>query len=337
MMTREEFFEDIYSNVCVKLQEHLDKVTGVPRGIREKDTAVKRNSKAGSGSRCLPFAAVTDLGEMYVSYLKGRPIEEIRGMVEEVGSCFISSLTAVSEMENVSFEEIKDRIVCSVISSGLFSSGMEKQLYDDYTYFKALYYVMFEENGEIKTLVPVSIRHLEAWEKDRDDIYDAAMENQLRAGILLVPLDEACEKEIPEIVEFNCYETKRDREVFTKTGIFLLTSQSLQFSVSLMLNETVLSRIYGYFGDNYYVLPVSIYEVLIIPDRNRITPGQVRGYHESIYKPDDFPEEEVCTETFYYNGAKGQLVRVCEEGIKPEKWELIFQNTKKAVPDMQPV
>ena len=212
----------------------------------------------------------------------------------------------------------------------------ETQVHDDYTYFKALFFVDNKTGTNNTPFVPIMVTHLEAWGKDRDDIFEAAMENQISSEILLVPLEDAWNKNLSELGKYNCYNGESTLDVLNKTEKFLLTSSTLYCSSSLALNDRVLSNLYKLLGTDYYVLLVSFREIMIIPDRAGIDIRQVMDYQKSLYGTKKIPDEAVADEIFYFVGKRGQLIRVHKTSdelkvrLTAAKREIIIQSFQRA-------
>ena len=334
-MTREEFFKDIRENVCSQMRERFEKVYDCLNWA-EFD---KGENLPGTEWDCVPFVSPALLDELYGHYLDGRPLEDIHTVIRKVCETLLETGEEEFRMQDMTFEEVKDRIVCHVFSNEMCVRLPEAQVYDDYTYFKALYYAVTEYDDGRVLVVPITNTHLEKWGKDRDDIFDAAMENQLKGGILLLSVDEACNHDVREYGKLNCYDTGRSMVGLEQETIFILTSRSLQFAVSLMLNDRVLSKVRKILGKNFFVLPGSVHEALIIPEKKGILAENVLDYHRDICRGAGWigKEEMVADEIFYYSGESGQLVRVrkADEKSSPDpdkgRKEIIVQSCDRAI------
>lgn len=335
MLTKEEFYEDI-RNVCSRIRERCETIYAP---LLKKGNGRRYTDAFGN---YLNFTWPDDIGEIYALYLDGYTLEDIHKSIHSVADVFLKSHEAAMEMINTPFGEIEDRIICLVVSNDEHSVMQGIQVFDDYTYFKAVYYVeMYQEKeDEPSSIAPILLEHLERWGKDRDDIFDAAMKNQEKLGILFTTMDDACDISLQDLQNYNYYDGKKALTELDLEKTFLLTSSNFHYAVSLILNDRVLSHIYKIFKGNYYVLPGTVHEVLIIPDREGLSPEDIKDYQSRLCHDEDDEEdvldEMITDEVFYYEGEEGQLVRVNKNDAKAarkghgSRREIITQSYERA-------
>ena len=61
-------------------------------------------------------------------------------------------------------------------------------------------------------------------------------------------------------------------------------------------------------GSGYYVMPSSIHEVLVVPDREDVSPRQLGQMVKDVNSAMVQPEEQLGNRVLHYNAMQGKLV-----------------------------
>lgn len=162
-------------------------------------------------------------------------------------------------------------------------------------------YVKFEEkNGGAVWGMHVTHLLLEAWDISRDELFETALKNsQEKEGLLFHPL----EKELDRLMGRE----QLGNEAADQNALYLLSNQSKRHGASVLLYPGVLELVYKKLGGDYYILPSSLHEVLVISKESDIPPGVLKSTVKAVNREEVCPEERLGNGIYEYRGESGTL------------------------------
>ena len=131
--------------------------------------------------------------------------------------------------------------------------------------FAAYYAVNLEENGEGISSIPVTVSLMNEWGVSVEQIQADAMMADKNRGVQLVDMTQIIESMIFGGTPKNLLNEKLDMET-VENPMFCLTNESKMNGASLLLQEDIRKQIGECLGSDYFVIPSSVHEVLILPD-----------------------------------------------------------------------
>lgn len=188
----------------------------------------------------------------------------------------------------LSFDNVKDRIFPRLVNSEAQAEYLANKPHKEVADLAMLYAIRVhqDEQGIAEAVIDNDL--LDMWDADIEDLNKAAKENLEKQEPVFINLEDALfgamsgEKVNTSIedVDINDYEMP----------FFLLTNQQKVKGASMVMNEKVMDRITGKFGD-IYVLPSSTDEVIIVPKSVagdvEMLANMVRNVNEESVKPED--------------------------------------------------
>lgn len=118
----------------------------------------------------------------------------------------------------------------------------------------------------------------------------------------------------------------------TGSGLYVLTNQSQLNGASVLAQDNILERIGDMLGTNFYVLPSSIHEVLIVPDNGSFNLKELEAMVKEVNVTQVAPEDLLSDKVQYYDRETKILGRKQAKGILEklvEKKEQIQKNSPK--------
>lgn len=92
--------------------------------------------------------------------------------------------------------------------------------------------------------------HLEHWGLTLGELYRTASENMKKLSVLLKPMEEFLENYHPEV---------------PRSGMYVLSTEKKEFGAAAIVSPKVQNMCYEKIGEDYYVLPSSIHELILLP------------------------------------------------------------------------
>ena len=106
--------------------------------------------------------------------------------------------------------------------------------------------------------------------------------------------------------------------------MYVLTNQSKTNGAGVLVQDGVLEKVGGMIGSDFYVLPSSIHEVLIVPDNGNMRLAELEDMVREVNATQVAPEDLLSDKVQYYDLETKTL------GLKQEKSVLKQLADKKA-------
>ena len=211
--------------------------------------------------------------------------------------------------EDVNLTNIKKNVIAELMSRYTASECMDTvphRMYED-MYIVYRWVVKLDDNGVFSTLIDNNL--MDAINITEDELYKCAMVNTKR---LIVPQIKTLDSVIRQMMR---KEGKTDREIRKSLGkadkdtrIYILTNkQNFRASTAIMF-DSVRRKIADKLESDFYVVPTSVNESLIVPATCDIDPSrlwQMLAESNAYYLGD---EDQILSDSIYYYSAEsGEL------------------------------
>ena len=197
------------------------------------------------------------------------------------------SQTADIEAEVEGFENwnrIRPRVFAKLINAEMNRELLQRVPHRMFMDLAVVYYVKVKEfmGGGAGTIL-ASNQHLQIWGVDENGMYETALSNMEDEGASIQGMDEILgEMENSPVPEFG--------------GMYVLTNRSKLFGASLLRVDT-LREIAEKLQDNLMILPSSLHEVIILPEKEappeREAAEMVKAVNDSELAPDEILSDHV--------------------------------------------
>lgn len=250
----------------------------------EVHTSRKNNGRQRTGlvlsRQGINMSPTIYMEEFYEQYLDGASIEnlahKIRRLYEKV------KVRHSYPFENIlSYQKVKNRIVYKVIQREANEELLRDMPYEEYLNLAVVYYVILEQTPFGTATVQVENKHLKLWGVSAAEIAAAARENTPR---LLIP-------EVIQLTDF----------------LYIVTNRTGNFGAAVMLYPELWKKIRNVLGENFYILPSSVHEVLLVRESYGMKRTQLEIMVKEINET-EVDEEEVLADTVYYYCGKEERV-----------------------------
>lgn len=235
------------------------------------------------------------LEEYYWQFQQGKPLEEI---VEEILGLYGKIRFKEQWQEDVlrDYSVLKGRIVYRLINREANQDILKEIPYIPYLDLAIVFYVLIELSEYGTAAMPVKKEHLKLWKVTAEQIYEQACKNTHR----LLP----CEFQTMRAVIAELAGLGEDKG---EDCLYVLTNCLKSFGASVILYPERLAEIGKYLGENYYVLPSSVHEVLILPESAAPGKKALCDMVSEINETQVPPEEVLSDRVYFYALGQGEL------------------------------
>ena len=252
MMEFQEFVDAVFQDVAKKAAGKFEVQIHTPiknNGMKPIGIAVIE----GNGGPCVY------LDEPYREYQSGEmQYDEI---VDEVFQQLVDSRNALQGIDIEKFkkwENIQGNVRAKLINTRLNRELLKTVPHRMFLDLAVVYYVMVIDRGGEIGMFLIHHGHMEAWGKDEETLYQAAMRNMRVDG-------DADFFSMETLIEQICGALPTDR--WQDTGMYILTNGRKRFGASELLDKGTLRMIADQMGDGFIVLPSSIHECIVLRPR----------------------------------------------------------------------
>ena len=214
------------------------------------------------------------LTDFYEQYTAGKSMDEI---AEEVAQFYrdyrVPGMVDVGCLSK--YEEIKHRLRIRLLNRAMNVERLSDMPYRDYLDLAACLYLEVEGFGIPNATCPVRKRELETWGRSFDEVYADAEANMKKYEPgELSGIGEVI-KGLRQELEEMAVKADRPKDFFLKDEIpeeappemFVLTTKGKTFGAAAMLDLDPIRSLSELLSADLYVIPSSIHEVILLPDR----------------------------------------------------------------------
>ena len=259
----------------------------VEKTIRNNDTEIEVLCIKHGTTGCMPNIHIDDLYEVYE---KGENIDEIIDSVKETYiRCSRYTLPDLEKLrafvENI--DEAGSKIEFRLINADTNEKRLEDKPFKRFGEFALSYQLKVgtADNGFYVTLITNDM--MELWNLNIDELHRQAVEN-------MDPINNFVLQKLSDLLEIP-----------DRTGMFVLTNKHKMNGATMIMFDEVRQKVGKYVGGDYYILPTSVHEVIIIPKRYTSDISyltyMIRSANrdERIVRPDDFLSDNLYEYNMY--------------------------------------
>lgn len=300
-MSYKEFLEWIETQLKIRMGEeariHIHSVT------KNNEIVLDGLSILEKGDNVSPAIY---LNSFYQEYLAGERIEHILG---EIISCYQKG-KKIRRMD-MSFytngERAKQRIVCRLVNWEKNKKLLSEIPHRPFLDLAVVYYYLLEQKEIGSAAILVRNEHLEMWNMKEEVLHEMAMENMQR----LLPWKFISMEELMRaLMKEQCWMFKEE-----DAPLYVLSNSERSYGAAWIVDYGVLEQIGEKLEDDYYILPSSIHECMIVPLGAKVSAitllEMVIEMNQTQVEP-----EEVLADTIYLYHRKEKRIKSIALGGK---------------------
>lgn len=290
-----------YKEFLEKIEETVQKKAGtqvkviVSRALKTNRNYIDRISLLADGMNISP---AIPLDVYYEQYRSGKSLDfladSILSLYEESDRKGSADVSFYSD-----FEKVKLQIACKLINYEKNEELLRHVPHRRFHDLAIVYYCRTEHTVLGKGSILIQNDHLKQWNTDAHHIHEAAFFNTLR--ILPYRIYD-----IADILEesFGCRKSGDDTQ---HVQMYVLTNSEKYWGAVTIIYDSVLEKIAEKIGKDYFVLPSSIHECMIVPENKEL---KKEGLHQMVREINRrcVAQEDILGDSIYhYNMEKKEL------------------------------
>lgn len=290
-------YRQFVNEVEMKVQKCVEDTIRVQEHI-----ALKNNGKERRGLTMIQeginISPTIYLEEYYEQFQDGNSLEQI---VERILNLYKEVRFRKSWEGSYiqSFESVKPWVVYKVINKEKNKELLKETPYMQFLDLAVVCYVLLEMNSHGTATMLVKEEHLKMWGVSKEEVFCQAEKNSKR----LLPAELNRMKDvIAEILEI---ETEEDEE---EDIMYVLSNARRNFGAICMVYDGIMDMIQMELGENFYVIPSSVHEVIIVPESQAPEKFEIEEMVAEINATQVEDEEILSDRVYYYSVKEKKLI-----------------------------
>lgn len=310
-MQFDEFCNLVVERVKEFLPEHFEKASVSLQVVtKNNDLQLTGLTIQSVGSNVSPTIYLESFYEKYQEGIEMpdilRRIAEVRMEYEVEGDFEVSQIT--------DFDNCKDKILPRLIGAEWNQTLLEKRPHIIIEDLAVTFYIDLGKHNDGSMSVPIHNDLMNTWAVTADYLYELAVSNLTAANVgTFASMNEVmAEMMMPKMIE----ECGGDREAAEQMlemmmppedKMFVLSNKSKVNGASILLDKQMMQSVIDRVGSDFYILPSSIHECLVVPASQDMEPDDLVAMVREVNSTTVSNEDRLSNSIYTYS---------IEEGIK---------------------
>lgn len=221
------------------------------------------------------------LEEFYQKYLKGQQVPDLADSI-----CSIYQEIRVKktcDCQNLfDFNHVKEHIVYKLIRRDANEELLKQIPYEPFLDLAVVYYIQIDNTRFGSAAIQIRNEHLRYWRVEKEEIRRLAEKNTP----WIYPV------QIRQIVRF----------------MYVATNEQCSLGAAVMRYPNFREKVRGMIRGDFYILPSSIHEVILVPESFGLEPERMQEMVKEINQTGVAPEEVLSDSVYYFDGEEIRIV-----------------------------
>ncbi len=295
--------------VCAIEKEMNQKLKG---GVQAKQyTAMKNNGKVRRGilmeSPGVNLCPTIYLEEFYQRSLEGESMDEL---VQDILDFY--SVIKCEKSWNTDgiehYDAIQDKIVFKLIHTEKNRALLQEIPHIELLDLSIVFYALLDVNSQGTATMTVSNEHLRCWDVTKEELLTLARRNV----ISLLPAELfTMQQAVDDVLRSASGEKKNLLKGALDEGddfMYVLSNPIRSFGAACIAYPEVLDMAGRVLGEDYYVLPSSVHEVVLVPVSKGMEPDEMNAMVGEINETQVADEEILSNHAYLYKRESRRLL-----------------------------
>ena len=300
-MNYKEFVEEMK----MLLENVADEKTKVEIQISIKNNGIEKSglkiTKENSN-----ISPVIYLESLFEQYLNGLEVEQLMLKVIDIYND-VSYEENVDVQNFMNFNIVKDKLAYKIINTERNKELLDEIPHIEILDFSIVLHLLLKANEEGVSTVLVRNEHIEWWNCSKAELFQIAKKNteeKLKAEF------KSMSETIAEIISASI----QDNEIVKMSEqdfLYVLTNSLRMYGAGSILHGGILEKIAGKLNDDFYILPSSVHEIIIVAASDTdMDLKELSLLVRTINETQVAPGEVLADNAYYYDRLKKTLADV---------------------------
>ena len=219
----------------------------------------------------------------------------------------------ISVLEN--YEAIRPMLAVQMCDPETNQEYLKGKPYTSCGDLAAYYRIQVAANEEGTASVAITESMIQMWGITKEQLHkDAVQAANARSPVCLYDMEEVMAESIFSVKPENLFNREEPLDI-GMISIYILTNQEKLNGASVSVQDGVLEKVAELLGTNFYVLPSSIHELLILPDNGSMQLSELEAMVREVNATQVAPEDRLSDKVQYYDREAKLLQRGQEKSV----------------------
>ncbi|MCI8834362.1 MAG: hypothetical protein HFH24_03170 [Ruminococcus sp.] len=220
------------------------------------------------------------------------------------------------------YESVKDNLFVQMFDPEKNELFLQDHVHKSCGALTAVYRVGISKDEEMTASMVITNSHLGIWGIDADRLHEDALNAMNSRGICLYDMNELLMESFAPFSEkaenLLLSDSAESKIRGSEYPMFVLTNSEKEFGAAAILNNEVMGKIGELFGVDYYVLPSSRHELILVPDDDRFSQKELEAIVKNVNESQVSPEDYLSDKVQFYDAQSKTLLPEKPEKIEKE-------------------
>lgn len=210
------------------------------------------------------------------------------------------------------FSKVKDRICYRLINAKQNRSLLERVPYIPFLDLAICFYYAYEGEALGNGTIMIHDTHVDMWQTTTAELMRLAQRNTP----ILFPWEcnsmesivREVKKEAPEHWEGVVPEGAEEEQFLTEIPMHIVCNSKRQHGAACIIYPGVLEALGEKFNSDFFILPSSVHEVILLLDNGRENPRRLKSMIAEVNRTQVEPEEVLSDTLYYYDRHKKKVI-----------------------------
>ncbi|MDO4189926.1 MAG: DUF5688 family protein, partial [Lachnospiraceae bacterium] len=255
------------------------------------------------------------LNSFYEDYQNGQDMDTIMDRIADVRvEHEVSQDFDVSKITD--FDQVKDHIAARVVGMEDNADLLDQRPHAEMDDLAVTYCVMLGEDANGSMSVPVTNQLMETWGVTQEDLHDLAKANQdeLTPSTFKSMNEVMAEMMIPQIMDDMGLDREAAQEMVEsmmppEDKMFVLSNEQKLNGAAALLDDKMMDQIAEKVGGDFYILPSSVHEVLIVPADAGMDLKDLEAMVQEVNETQVAPQDRLSDHVYQYDTDTHEVFR----------------------------
>lgn len=199
------------------------------------------------------------------------------------------------------FENCKNYIFPRLVNREKNEEFLRKAVSTSFCDLGVVYYVERVDKYETEYAMLISKKHLEIWNVSENTIIECAKQNIKRNPI--------CIEALSSLLGIISQELSGEEKT-RKEERYIVTNNRCSYGACEVLRKEVQEKLRDILKDNFYIIPSSVHEMIIIPEQGGMQKEELKCMVKEINRTLVPPEEVLSDNIYFYDFSKEEILLV---------------------------
>ena len=306
MMNYDEFKGSIQDQIKDFLPEkYEDADVQIREVVKNNDTLLDGLTVVSAESNISPTIYLNDF---FQDYGNGRPVEDI---LQKIADIYVENDQKINFDTSLvtDFENVKDKIVCKVVNKDANEHMLENLPHKDMEDLAVIYQIALGGDGDGIATINISDQLLDGYGINKDELHDIAVQNTAENRPASFRSMQEVIMEMMGASEMASMGMDADMDMSGGMPMYVLTNEDKMHGAATMLYPNLMDEIAEKVGGDFFILPSSLHELLIIPKDSGAERVELENMVQEVNATQVAPDEVLSDHVYEYDAKEHELFR----------------------------